>query len=53
MCIFCCSLENMYKELTNDIAGFRNPGHGNLTGWAKQGNHSNAGSEPDSCQMLV
>lgn len=31
------SLENMFKELTNDIAQFAHPGHGDLTGWAKQG----------------
>ncbi|MBN3304299.1 uracil-DNA glycosylase [Amia ocellicauda] len=31
------SLENMYKELTSDIEGFEHPGHGDLTGWAKQG----------------
>lgn len=31
------SLENMYKELASDIDGFSHPGHGDLTGWAKQG----------------
>ncbi|MEE6508214.1 hypothetical protein FKM82_019790 [Ascaphus truei] len=31
------SLENMYKELETDIEGFVHPGHGDLTGWAKQG----------------
>ncbi|MBB1439059.1 uracil-DNA glycosylase [Shewanella sp. SG41-4] len=31
------SLANIYKELTNDIAGFVTPEHGNLTAWAKQG----------------
>ncbi|XP_070689941.1 uracil-DNA glycosylase [Pempheris klunzingeri] len=31
------SLENMYKELVSDIEGFQHPGHGDLTGWAKQG----------------
>lgn len=31
------SLENMYKELSSDIKGFQHPGHGDLTGWAKQG----------------
>lgn len=31
------SLENMYKELSSDIEGFQHPGHGDLTGWAKQG----------------
>ncbi|XP_071827860.1 uracil-DNA glycosylase-like [Apostichopus japonicus] len=31
------SLQNMYKELAKDIKGFEHPGHGNLTGWAKQG----------------
>ncbi|XP_068167750.1 uracil-DNA glycosylase [Antennarius striatus] len=31
------SLVNMYKELATDIEGFEHPGHGDLTGWAKQG----------------
>ncbi|NXA05514.1 UNG glycosylase, partial [Sapayoa aenigma] len=31
------SLENIYKELSTDIEGFTHPGHGDLTGWAKQG----------------
>ncbi|KAJ6656660.1 hypothetical protein lerEdw1_003547 [Lerista edwardsae] len=31
------SLENIYKELATDIEGFSPPGHGDLTGWAKQG----------------
>lgn len=31
------SLMNMFKELASDIEGFEHPGHGNLTGWAKQG----------------
>ncbi|XP_013918577.1 PREDICTED: uracil-DNA glycosylase [Thamnophis sirtalis] len=31
------SLENIYKELAADIEGFSHPGHGDLTGWAKQG----------------
>ncbi|XP_068616818.1 uracil-DNA glycosylase [Brachionichthys hirsutus] len=31
------SLVNMYKELAADIEGFEHPGHGDLTGWAKQG----------------
>lgn len=31
------SLLNIYKELTVDIEGFQHPGHGDLTGWAKQG----------------
>ncbi|XP_036383108.1 uracil-DNA glycosylase-like [Megalops cyprinoides] len=31
------SLVNMYKELSTDIEGFQPPGHGDLTGWAKQG----------------
>ncbi|KAI1233072.1 Uracil-DNA glycosylase, partial [Lamprotornis superbus] len=30
------SLENIYKELSEDIEGFTHPGHGDLTGWAKQ-----------------
>ncbi|NXG08176.1 UNG glycosylase, partial [Sakesphorus luctuosus] len=31
------SLENIYRELSTDIEGFTHPGHGDLTGWAKQG----------------
>ncbi|XP_054258790.1 uracil-DNA glycosylase-like isoform X2 [Macrosteles quadrilineatus] len=31
------SLLNMYKELENDIGGFKRPGHGYLIGWARQG----------------
>lgn len=31
------SLQNIYKELVNDIPGFKPPSHGDLTGWAKQG----------------
>ncbi|XP_077600670.1 uracil-DNA glycosylase-like [Stigmatopora nigra] len=31
------SLENIYKELVNDIEGFQHPKHGDLSGWAKQG----------------
>ncbi|KPP58841.1 uracil-DNA glycosylase-like [Scleropages formosus] len=31
------SLVNMYKELATDVEGFKHPGHGDLTGWAKQG----------------
>lgn len=31
------SLRNMYKELATDIAGFTEPGHGNLEAWARQG----------------
>jgi uracil-DNA glycosylase len=31
------SLVNIFKELAVDIPGFRSPGHGDLTGWAKQG----------------
>uniref|UniRef100_A0A8D0GYS3 Uracil-DNA glycosylase n=1 Tax=Sphenodon punctatus TaxID=8508 RepID=A0A8D0GYS3_SPHPU len=31
------SLENIYKELSEDIEDFTHPGHGDLTGWAKQG----------------
>ncbi|XP_034728376.1 uracil DNA glycosylase a [Etheostoma cragini] len=31
------SLGNMYKELETDIEGFQHPGHGDLTGWSKQG----------------
>ncbi|MFA6277116.1 MAG: uracil-DNA glycosylase [Pedobacter sp.] len=31
------SLKNMYKELADDIEGFKIPNHGNLTAWAEQG----------------
>lgn len=31
------SLDNMYKELGSTIEGFKHPGHGNLIGWAEQG----------------
>lgn len=31
------SLINIYKELENDIPGFKSPNHGELIGWAKQG----------------
>nr|XP_022337906.1 uncharacterized protein LOC111133661 [Crassostrea virginica] len=31
------SLQNMYKELIDDIPGFSHPGHGTLIGWANQG----------------
>jgi uracil-DNA glycosylase len=31
------SLKNMYKELVDDIEGFKIPNHGNLTAWADQG----------------
>ncbi len=31
------SLRNMYKELANDIPGFKVPAHGDLTAWADQG----------------
>jgi uracil-DNA glycosylase len=31
------SLMNIYKELQNDIPGFKAPAHGNLEEWAKQG----------------
>ncbi|ESO98397.1 hypothetical protein LOTGIDRAFT_114279 [Lottia gigantea] len=31
------SLVNMYKELANDIPGFKIPTHGTLNGWAEQG----------------
>lgn len=30
------SLENIYKELSTDIDDFVHPGHGDLSGWAKQ-----------------
>lgn len=36
---FVRSLVNMYKELESDIEDFHHPGHGDLTGWAKQGDH--------------
>ncbi|RKR83961.1 uracil-DNA glycosylase [Mucilaginibacter gracilis] len=31
------SLQNIYKELQTDIAGFKIPAHGDLTEWAQQG----------------
>eukprot|EP00800_Vazella_pourtalesii_P006044 TRINITY_DN1739_c0_g3_i1.p2 TRINITY_DN1739_c0_g3~~TRINITY_DN1739_c0_g3_i1.p2 ORF type:complete len:276 (+),score=48.66 TRINITY_DN1739_c0_g3_i1:1026-1853(+) len=31
------SLKNIYKELVNDIPGFKTPDHGCLTSWADQG----------------
>lgn len=31
------SLQNIYKELQNDIPGFQYPPHGELTQWAEQG----------------
>lgn len=31
------SLINIFKELESDIQGFKNPGDGDLTGWARQG----------------
>uniref|UniRef100_UPI003590103F uracil-DNA glycosylase n=1 Tax=Myxine glutinosa TaxID=7769 RepID=UPI003590103F len=31
------SLQNIFRELTTDIEGFVHPGHGDLSGWAKQG----------------
>ncbi|XP_052412495.1 uracil-DNA glycosylase-like isoform X4 [Carassius gibelio] len=31
------NLVNIFKELASDIEGFEQPGHGDLTGWAKQG----------------
>lgn len=31
------SLKNMYKELTTDIPGFKEPNHGYLLSWAHQG----------------
>lgn len=31
------SLVNIYKELADDIDGFRIPKHGDLSGWARQG----------------
>lgn len=31
------SLVNMYKELEEDIPGFKRPGHGHLQSWAEQG----------------
>jgi len=34
------SLVNIYKELENDIPGFKRPSHGNLVGWSKQGKTS-------------
>ncbi|KAK7799794.1 hypothetical protein U0070_023228 [Myodes glareolus] len=31
------SLENIFKELSTDIDGFVHPGHGDLSGWVRQG----------------
>lgn len=31
------SLKNIYKELVNDIPGFKTPDHGHLQSWANQG----------------
>lgn len=31
------SLKNIFKELSDDIPGFKIPFHGDLTGWARQG----------------
>jgi len=31
------SLKNIYREIANDIEGFKEPNHGYLTGWSKQG----------------
>jgi uracil-DNA glycosylase len=31
------SLRNIYKELSDDVPGFRPPGHGSLEAWAHQG----------------
>ncbi|XP_028905221.1 uracil-DNA glycosylase [Ornithorhynchus anatinus] len=31
------SLENIYQELSTDVEDFSHPGHGDLSGWAKQG----------------
>jgi uracil-DNA glycosylase len=31
------SLKNIYKELTTDIPGFKEPNHGSLISWAQQG----------------
>lgn len=31
------SLQNIYKELQSDIEDFKHPGHGELTGWSRQG----------------
>ena len=35
--VYLSSLVNIYKELESDIEGFRNPKHGYLIGWARQG----------------
>ena len=40
--IFFFSLQNMYKELIDDIPGFSHPGHGTLIGWANQGKSKNS-----------
>lgn len=45
------SLRNMFKELKNDIPGFEEPKHGDLTGWAKQGVCVNCKPEVDVCPI--
>lgn len=47
--VFACSLENIYKELSTDIEDFTHPGHGDLTGWAKQGELTCSINEPAVC----
>lgn len=47
---FVCSLENIYKELSTDIEDFTHPGHGDLTGWAKQGELKDT---PVTCPLQV
>ena len=44
------SLENIYKELSTDIDGFVHPGHGDLSGWAKQGEPTTARCALDGFQ---
>ncbi|XP_061071814.1 uracil-DNA glycosylase isoform X2 [Conger conger] len=34
------SLENVFKELMEDVEGFQHPGYGDLSGWAQQGSDS-------------
>lgn len=58
-CFFVClfffwlafSLENIYKELSTDIDGFVHPGHGDLSGWARQGKPATARCVLDGFQL--
>ena len=41
----------MYKELADDIDGFKVPSHGYLRGWAKQGDYQ-IKSPKFSCEIM-